>query len=86
MNDINQIKTELNNMANGDNLDFANAAQFCLQVVAAVEAGQMSVSEAAESLKDVQRQIAVVNSAHLLYYKEKLNTIINGLITLAGAV
>ena len=83
---INKIKTDLNHMANGDNIDFANAAQFCLQIVAAVEGSQMSVNEAAESLKDVQRQIAVVEAAHLLHYKEQLNTIINGLITLAGAV
>ena len=86
MSDINEIKSQLSNMANGNNLDFANAAQFCLQIVGAVEGGQMSASEAAESLKDVQRQIAVVDAAHLLAYKEQLNTLINGLIILAGAV
>lgn len=86
MNDLNQIKSELNNMANGSNIDFANLAQFLLQVIAQVEQGAMSTSEAAETMRDVQRQIAVVQSAELLAFKEQLNTIINGLIALAGAV
>ena len=86
MSDLNQMKADLNNMANGSDADFANAAQFLLQVVAAVEAGQMSASEAAESMKDMQRQLDVVQAAHQLEYKEKLNTLINGLIALAGAV
>jgi polyhydroxyalkanoate synthesis regulator phasin len=86
MSDINAIKFELNAMANGTNADFASAAQYLLQVVAAVEQGQMSVSEAAEMMKDMQRQIAVIQNVEHLANKERLNTIINGLITLAGAV
>jgi polyhydroxyalkanoate synthesis regulator phasin len=86
MSDINAIKHELSTMANGDNADFASAAQYLLQVVAAVEQGQMSVSEAAEMMRDMQRQIAVIQNAEHLANKERLNTIINGLITLAGAV
>ena len=83
---IDEIKAHLNDLANGQDADFANAAQFLLQVVAAVEGGQMSVSEAAESMRDMQRQLDVVQAAHQLAHKEKLNTIINGLIALAGAV
>ena len=83
---INKFKTQLNELANGTDSDFANAAQFLLQVVAQVEQGSMSVSEAAECMRDMQRQLDVVQAAHQLAYKEKLNTIINGLITLAGAV
>ena len=83
---INKFKTQLNELANGTDSDFANAAQFLLQVVAQVEQGSMSVSEAAECMRDMQRQLDVVHAAHQLAYKEKLNTIINGLITLAGAV
>jgi len=86
MSDINAIKQELNAMANGSNADFANAAQYLLQVVAAVEQGQMTVSEAAETMRDMQRQIAVIQNVEHLANKERLNTIINGLITLAGAV
>jgi len=86
MSDINAIKQELGAMANGDNADFANAAQYLLQVVAAVEQGQMSVSEAAETMRDMQRQIVVIQNVEHLANKERLNTIINGLITLAGAV
>ena len=86
MSDINAIKQELGAMANGDNADFANSAQYLLQVVAAVEQGQMSVSEAAETMQDMQRQIAVIQNVEHLANKERLNTIINGLITLAGAV
>jgi len=51
-----------------------------------VEQGQMSVSEAAETMRDMQRQIAVIQNVEHLANKERLNTIINGLITLAGAV
>ena len=86
MSDINAIKQELSAMANGSNADFANAAQYLLQVVAAVEQGQMSTSEAAETMRDMQRQIAVIQNVEHLANKERLNTIINGLITLAGAV
>jgi len=86
MTDLNQIKSELNNMANGTDANFANASQFLLQVIAAVEQGQMSTSEAAESIRDVQRQLDVVQAVEQLAYKEKLNTIINGLVALAGAV
>jgi hypothetical protein len=83
---LDEIKTRLSNMANGNNFDFAQAAQFLLQIVSAVENKLMSTSEAAESIKDIQRQISVVEAAELLSYKEELNTIINGLIALAGAV
>jgi hypothetical protein len=86
MNDINQIKGHLDIMSNCGDADFANAAQFLLQIVTAVESGQMSASEAAESIKDIQRQLDVVQAAHQLELKEELNTIINGLIALAGAV
>ena len=83
---IDEIKAHLADMANGSDVDFANAALFLLQMIAAVEAGQMSASEAAESMRDVQRQMDVVQAAHQLAFKEQLNTIINGLIALAGAV
>ena len=83
---IDEIKAHLGIMTGCNEPDFANAAQFLLQVVAAVEAGQMSASEAAESMRDMQRQLDVVQAAHQLEYKEKLNTLINGLIALAGAV
>jgi hypothetical protein len=86
MNDLNQIKTALNDMANGSNVDFANFAQYLLQVIAAVEQNTMSIGEAAETIKDVQRQISLVQSVDQLAFKEQLNTIINGLIALAGAV
>jgi hypothetical protein len=83
---LDEIKARLNALVNGGNPDFANAAQFLLQLVAAVESGQMSTAEATESIKDVQRQLAVIDAADALAYQEELNTIINGLIALAGAV
>jgi polyhydroxyalkanoate synthesis regulator phasin len=83
---INEIKAHLADMANGSDADFANAAQFLLQMIGAVEAGQMNASEAAESMKDMQRQLDVIQASHQLEFKEKLNTLINGLIALAGAV
>jgi hypothetical protein len=46
----------------------------------------MAPEEMAELLKDVQRQMNVIDQMSQLEFKEKLNTLINGLIKLAGLV
>lgn len=84
--DLNTIKSDLSEIANGIDGGFANAAQFIIQLIQQVESSSMSASEAAEALKDMQRQLDVVQEVERLALKERLNTIINGLIALAGAV
>jgi hypothetical protein len=55
-------------------------------LAAQAQAGQMAPEEMAELLKDVQRQMNVIDQMSQLEFKEKLNTLINGLIKLAGLV
>lgn len=86
MNDINQIKQALIVMTNSSNMDFANTAQFLLQVIAQVEQNAMSIGEATETIKDIQRQLNLVQASESLDSKEQLNTILNGLMTLAGVI
>ena len=86
MNDINQIKQALIVMTNSSNVDFANTAQFLLQVIAQVEQNAMSIGEATETIKDIQRQLNLVQASESLDSKEQLNTILNGLMTLAGVI
>lgn len=83
LDDINQ---QLAALANCGDPTFANAAMYVAQATQAAQAGQMSPSELAETLKDLQRQMDIIQDMSQLAYKEKLNTLINGLITIAGVV
>jgi hypothetical protein len=84
--DLNQLKHQLQAMSQGSDATFAGAANFILQVIEQTQNGQMSPSETVETLQDVQRQMAVVEAEHQLASKEQMNMIINGLISIAGAV
>jgi hypothetical protein len=55
-------------------------------MVEAAKAGQLSSPELREILLDQQRQLSVVNEMSQLQFKEQLNTILTGLITIASAV
>jgi uncharacterized FlaG/YvyC family protein len=83
LDDINQ---ELANLANCGDPTFANAAQYVAQATAAAQAGQLSPQDLAETLKDMQRQMDIIQDMSQLAFKEKLNTLINGIIFIAGAV
>jgi len=83
LDDINQ---QLANLANCGDPVFANAANYIAQATQAAQSGQMSPQELAETLKDMQRQISIVEDMSRLQFKETLNTCINGLITIIGAV
>jgi uncharacterized FlaG/YvyC family protein len=83
---LDEIKQRLAGLANGGDQAFANAAQFVQQVIQQVEGGGMSAPDAAETLKDVQRQMDIIQNEAQLAYKEELNKIINGVIALAGLV
>ena len=83
LDDINQ---QLAALANSGNQTFADAANYVAQAVQAVHAGQMSPQDLAEMLKDMQRQMDIIQDMRQLQFKETLNTCINGLIVIAGAV
>lgn len=83
---LDEINQQLADLANSGDATFANAAQYVAQATQAAQSGQMSPQELAETLKDVQRQIEIIQDMSQLAFKEKLNTAINGLILIAGAV
>jgi polyhydroxyalkanoate synthesis regulator phasin len=83
---LDEINQSLANLATSGDATFANAAQFVQQVVQQAQAGQMSPSEVKETLADVQKQLEIIQEMSQLAYKEQLNTILNGLIDIAGAM
>jgi hypothetical protein len=83
LDDINQ---QLANLANSGDPVFANAANQVGQMMAAAQAGQLSTQDMAEMLKDMQRQLDIVQDMSQLQFKETLHTCITGLITIIGAV
>ena len=83
---LDQINQELANLANSGDPVFAQAAAYVAGLAAQAQAGDMAPEEMAELLKDVQRQMNVIDQMSQLELKEKLNVLINGLIKLAGLV
>ena len=84
--DLNQLQQQLADLANSGDPVFAQAANNIQQMVEAAKAGQLSSPELKEILLDQQRQLSVVNEMSQLSFKEQLNTILTGLITIASAV
>ena len=84
--DLNQLQQQLADLANSGDPVFAQAAANIQQMVEAAKAGQMSSAELKEILLDQQRQLSVVSEMSQLEFKETLNTILTGLITIASAV
>ena len=83
---LDHINQELANLANSGDPVFAQAAAYVAGLAAQAQAGQVAPEEMVELLKDVQRQMNVIDQMSQLEFKEKLNTLIHGLITLAGFV
>jgi len=83
---LDELTQRLQTLSQGSDMTFAGAANFVLQVIQQAQSGAMSPSETAETLRDIQRQMTVIEAEEQLALKEELNTIINGLITIAGAV
>jgi hypothetical protein len=65
---------------------FAEFANNINQIVEQAKAGSMSNEEVAEIMADAQRQLAILEDMSQLAFKEKLNAVITGLITIAKAV
>ena len=83
---LDEAYQHLTDLVNSGDPQFAEAANFVGQSVQAAQNGQMSKEELAEILRDVQRQMNIINEMSQMAYKEKLNVAINGLITIIGAV
>lgn len=83
---LDQINQELANLANCGDPAFAQAAAYVHDLVTQVDSGQMTREDMGELLKDVQRQMNVIDQMSQLEFKEKLNVIIKGIIMLAGLV
>jgi hypothetical protein len=82
--DLNQLQQQLADLANSGDPVFAQAASNIQQMVEAAKAGQLAPAELREILLDQQRQLSIVSEMSQLQFKEQLNTILTGLITIAS--
>lgn len=80
---LEQLQQELADLANSGDEVFANAANTVQQLTEQAKAGELSSAELKEILEDMQRQMEVIQEMSQLAFKEKLNTILTGLITIA---
>lgn len=83
---LDQLQQELVELANSGDPVFAQAAQQVNELTEQAKAGQLSSVELREILEDMQRELSIVNEMSQLAFKEKLNTVLTGLITIAAAV
>jgi hypothetical protein len=82
--DLNQLQQQLADLANSGDPVFAQAANNIQQMVEAAKAGQLAPADLKEILLDQQRQLSIVSEMSQLQFKEQLNTILTGLITIAS--
>jgi hypothetical protein len=83
---LDEINQQLANLAVSGDQDFANAANYIAQASQAAQSGQLTPQELVEILRDMQRQTAILEDVSRLAFKETLNSCINGLLLVAGAV
>ena len=83
---LNELQQQLADLVNSGDPVFAQAASNVQQMVEAAKAGQLSGPELKEILEDTQRQLSIIDEMSQLEYKEKLNTVLTGLISIATAV
>jgi polyhydroxyalkanoate synthesis regulator phasin len=83
---LDNLQHGLAEIANSGDETFSTFAQQINEIVEQAKSGQMSASEVKEILEDAQRQLAILEDMSQLALKEKLNTVITGLITLAALV
>jgi hypothetical protein len=82
---LDNIQTNLAEIVNSGDPVFAEFANNINSVVEQGKAGQMTNEEVAEIMADAQRQLAILQDMTDLAFKEKLNVLITGLITIARA-
>lgn len=83
---LDQLQQQLADLVNSGDPVFAQAAANIQQMVEAAKAGQLPPAELKEILLDQQRQLSIIDEMSQLEFKERLNTILTGLITIASAV
>ena len=83
---LDELQQQLADLVNSGDPVFANAAQQVNELTEQAKAGQLSSAELKEVLEDMQRQLSIINEMSQLEFKEKLNTVLTGLITIAAAV
>jgi uncharacterized FlaG/YvyC family protein len=83
---LDELQQQLVELVNSGDPVFANAAQQVNELTEQAKAGQLSSAELKEILEDMQRQLSIINEMSQLEFKEKLNTVLNGLITIAAVV
>ena len=81
---LDEIYAGLDQLANCGDDTFANAAKYVKETSIAAQAGQMTASELTETMQDIQKQMMIIEDINHLQYKEHLNTLINGIITVAS--
>jgi len=83
---LDELQQGLAELANSGDPVFAQAAQQVNELTEQAKAGQLSSAELREILEDMQRELNIISEMNQLEFKEKLNTILTGLITIASAV
>ena len=83
---LTEIQGHLATIANSGDPVFAEFARNIDSIVEQAKSGQMSNAEVEEIMADAQRQLAILEDMSDLAFKEKLNVLITGLITIARAV
>jgi hypothetical protein len=83
---LDNLQHELAEIVNSRDPIFATFAQQINDIVEQAKAGQMTGPETKEILEDAQRQLGILEDMSQLALKEKLNTVITGLIKLAALV
>ena len=83
---LDELQQQLADLVNCGDETFATAAANVNLLTEQAKAGEISSAELKEILEDMQRQLSIINEMSQLEFKEKLNTVLNGLITIAAAV
>ena len=83
---LDTLQSHLAEIVNASDPIFSQFANDINQVVEQAKVGQMSNADVKEILEDAQRQLAILEDMSQLAFKEKLNTVLTGLITIASAV
>ena len=86
---LDEIEFNLRQMISDNGDPGSTTSQFCLHILQSLlvaKQGNVSNEELVEIMKDVQRQLNILDDANNLNLKIQLNTIINGIITIASAV
>lgn len=83
---LDELQQQLADIVNSGDDVLAQAAANVNLLTEQAKSGELSSAELKEILEDMQRQLLIINEMSQLELKEKLNTVINGLITIAVAV